>query len=121
VCDDGAVEYPDLLASLDESHRLVVAAIEAGDPEATVPTCPEFTLDRLAFHIGEFSSFWAHVVCEATGRDKPAFPPDPGPAGRAAWVDDLIDHLVETRGLEHEIPEVVVGPIAGQSIGGGCR
>ena len=88
------MDYPDLLDALDRSHRLVVAAIEAGDPDAAVPTCPGFTLDRLAFHIGEFSSFWTHVVCEATGRDKPAFPPDPGPAGRAAWVDDLIRHLV---------------------------
>ncbi len=95
MCDDGAVEYTDLLDSLDESHRLVVAAIETGDPAAVVPTCPEFTLDDLAFHIGEFSSFWTHVVCEATAREKPAFPADPGPAGRAAWVDDLIRHLVE--------------------------
>ena len=59
-----------------------------------VPTCPEFTLDRLAFHIGEFSSFWTHVVCEGTGRDKPAYPADPGAAGRGPWVDALIGHLI---------------------------
>ena len=33
-------------------------------------------------------------MCEARGRDKPPLPPDPGPAGRASWVDGSIAHLV---------------------------
>lgn len=88
------MEYTDLLDAFDESRGLIVESLRVGDPTVMVPTCPAFTLDRLAFHIGEFSSFWTHVVCEATGRVKTPFPQDPGPAGRLEWVDELTAHLV---------------------------
>ena len=88
------MDYDGLVDALDANGRLIVDAIEMGDPTAAVPTCPDFTLDRLAFHIGEFSSFWTHVVCEATSREKSTYPADPGPTGRAEWVDELIGRLV---------------------------
>ncbi len=97
--------YSELVDAVDQSRGLIVDAIRDGDPDAIVPTCPEFTLDRLAFHIGEFSSFWSHVVCEGNGRDKPAYPADPGAAGRGPWVDGLMSHLVtELRSAKPDTP-----------------
>lgn len=98
MCDDPAMDYEALVQAIDDSGRSIVDALGVGDPTTTVPTCPDFTLDRLAFHIGEFSSFWTHVLCEATGREKPDFPTDPGPDGRRAWVEGILAHLVEELG-----------------------
>ena len=89
------MEYGELIDAVAVSRTLIADALSGADLDATVPTCPEFSLDRLAVHIGEFSSFWNHVVCEARGREKPAFSTDPGDQGRAAWVDTQIAQLVE--------------------------
>lgn len=74
----------------------IVAAIGESDPAARVPTCPDLTIDELAYHVGEFCALWTHVVCEGTGRPKTAFPsaPELG-AGRAEWVELLGGNLVD--------------------------
>ncbi|HUW02449.1 MAG TPA: maleylpyruvate isomerase N-terminal domain-containing protein [Acidimicrobiales bacterium] len=100
------MNFTERIDALEAQSLLIVAALESGDPTAMVPTCPEFTLDRLAFHVGEFSGFWTHVVCEGTGRPKTPFPPDaePGPA-RSRWVDALTTNLVvELRSAEPDTP-----------------
>lgn len=88
------MEYAERIEAIDRSRRRIVECLTGGDLDATVPTCPDFTLDRLAFHLGEFSGFWTHVLCEATSREKPDFSADPGSAGRAAWVDRLITQVL---------------------------
>lgn len=89
------MDHDGLIDSIAASRSLISDALEGADLTAVVPTCPEWNLDRLAVHIGEFSTFWTHVVCEAIGRDKPAFTTDPTEVGRAAWVDTQIAQLVE--------------------------
>lgn len=89
------MDYGELIDAVDDSRALIVGSLTDADLSATVPTCPDFSLDKLAEHIGEFSSFWTHVVCEAAGREKPAFSTDLGDEHRAGWVDTQIAQLVE--------------------------
>lgn len=70
------------------------AAVGAGSLDDRVPTCPEFSVDDLAAHVGEFCGFWAHVLCEGSGRPKTPFTDGPGDEGRAAWLTGLAGHLV---------------------------
>ena len=72
----------------------LVSAVAAGDPSARVPTCPDFSLDDLAAHVGEFCGFYSHVLCEGTGRPKTPYSTEVGAEGRAAWLDELAGHLV---------------------------
>lgn len=44
-----------------ESERFLVA-LDAADPSAAVPTCPEWTADDLLWHLGEVQHFWAAIV-----------------------------------------------------------
>ncbi|MGI8792983.1 MAG: maleylpyruvate isomerase N-terminal domain-containing protein [Acidimicrobiales bacterium] len=89
------MDYDRLIEGISDAREGIVGALRAGDLQATVPTCPDFTLDQLAKHIGEFSGFWAHVVCEALGQDKQDHGAEPGPEGRAGWVDAWIGHLID--------------------------
>lgn len=72
----------------------LVAAVASGPPDARVPTCPDFSLDDLAGHVGQFCAFWAHVLCEATGRPKPPYATDVAPGGRVVWLGALARALV---------------------------
>jgi uncharacterized protein (TIGR03083 family) len=71
-----------------------VAAVAAGDPEAVVPTCPDWTLDDLAAHVGTFCAWYADVLREGGARPTRPFDPDPGTQDRAGWLADLADDLV---------------------------
>jgi uncharacterized protein (TIGR03083 family) len=84
----------------------LVAAVARGSLDAPVPTCPAFTVDDLARHVGEFCAFWAHDLCEGTGRPKPPFSDDVGAAGRVAWLDSIASGLV--RELRATPPETTV-------------
>lgn len=65
-------------------------AVLAGAPlSKPVPTCPGWTLADLTQHVGEFCGFWAHVLCEGTGRPKaPVAAPPPGDQHRA-WLGEI--------------------------------
>jgi uncharacterized protein (TIGR03083 family) len=71
----------------------LVTAVAAGPLDAPVPTCPDFTVDDLAQHVGSFCGFWTHVLCEGSGRPKTPFD-DVGGEGRAEWLRALGGHLV---------------------------
>jgi uncharacterized protein (TIGR03083 family) len=74
-----------------------VTALAAGPLDAPVPTCPDFTVDDLAEHVGAFAGFWTHILCEGTGRPKPPFA-DVGDEGRVEWMAALARNLaVELR------------------------
>jgi len=71
------------------------AALVRGSLDARVPTCPDFDLAALTKHVGEFSGFWAHVVCEALDRDKTPFEEFPGDASAiASWFEEVAANLV---------------------------
>lgn len=89
------MDYDGLLNGIDQARSLLVAAVDRGDPAATVPTCPDFTLDDLAVHVGEFCAFWTHALHEAAGEDKPAFSTDPGGQSRAGWLDEWTGRLAQ--------------------------
>jgi uncharacterized protein (TIGR03083 family) len=98
----------DHAARLDAVEREVdglVAAVAAGPLDAPVPTCPDFTVDDLAQHVGSFCGFWTHVVCEGSGRPKTPFG-DVGPEGRVEWLRALGGHLVSE--LRATPPDTVV-------------
>ena len=52
----------DFIAAIErESHRFG-ACLESADPNASVPTCPEWTAADLLWHLGEVQLFWANIV-----------------------------------------------------------
>lgn len=89
------MDYDQHIDAVEQSLAGAVAAIAAGPPDARVPTCPDFSLDQLAEHLGTFSGFWTHVLCEGTGRDKPPVTTKGvEPSDRAEWLADIGAHLV---------------------------
>lgn len=83
----------------------LVAAVAAGPPGARVPTCPDFSLDDLAGHVGQFCAFWSHVLCETTGRPKPVYSTEVAPGGRVGWLQALAQALVrELRATPPDTP-----------------
>ena len=69
-------------------------ALAAGPREARVPSCPDWSVADLAEHVGRFTGFWAHVLCEGTGRPKPPAPDMPTEGDLAEWYRPLVDALV---------------------------
>ncbi|RVX40409.1 uncharacterized protein (TIGR03083 family) [Nonomuraea polychroma] len=77
-------------------------AAAGGDPQATVPTCPDWPLRVLVGHIGQAHRYAAQVV----RKGEPAVAPDPWQAEPGtpdrweewlrAGADDLIDAIEET-------------------------
>ena len=99
------VDHSERIAAVEREGAALVGAVASGDPGAVVPTCPDYSLDDLAAHVGEFCAFYADVLCEGGGRPKRPFDPDPGPRSRAAWLAPLVDHLVaELRASPPELP-----------------
>jgi len=70
----------------------MTAALAVVPPEAPVPSCPEWTARDLAVHAGLFAGFWAHVLCEGTGRPKVDVP-DPPAEGIADWFAGVTGDL----------------------------
>ena len=66
--------FAGLRARLGEDFRLLRAAIAAADPDAPVPSCPDWTANRLAHHVAH--TYLHKVECIRTG----AFPEDRPPA-----------------------------------------
>ena len=88
----------ELAAHIDAVAREAVTladALAAGPRDARVPSCPDWTVDDLAVHVGRFTGLWAHVLCEGTGRPKPPAPDPPAEGDLGEWYRALGDHLVE--------------------------
>ncbi|CAN5782702.1 maleylpyruvate isomerase family mycothiol-dependent enzyme [soil metagenome] len=99
------MEHDARVDAVERELDALVAAVGAGPLAARVPTCPDFAVDDLAKHVGEFCGFWAHVLCEGTRRPKTPFP-EVGPEGRAGWLAALAGHLVSE--LQATPPETPV-------------
>lgn len=88
------MDHEDRVDAVERELTALIAAVEAGPLDAPVPTCPAFTIDDLAAHVGSFSGFWTHVLCEGSGRPKTPFTEAPGDEGRVSWLTVLAGHLV---------------------------
>ena len=88
--------YAEWVDIVEREAGALADALAGGPAEARVATCPDWEIRTLAHHIGEFTCFWTHVVCEATGRDKTPYEPKPPnePAAMAEWYRRLAGHLV---------------------------
>jgi uncharacterized protein (TIGR03083 family) len=97
------VEYDAYVATIRTDTERFAAAAEESGLSATVPTCPDWTLDNLTKHVGNVQRFWTDLV-----RRRSVEPPDfstrdrSAPAGdeRFEWVraggHGLADALAET-------------------------
>jgi uncharacterized protein (TIGR03083 family) len=87
------VDYAEHIAAIEDHGARLAASFAAGPMDSRVPTCPEWHLRDLAGHVWDFTGFWTHVLCEATGRPKTPFgsmPDAPGDGYR-----ELVGHLAE--------------------------
>lgn len=89
------MEYSEHVAAAEREIGGLVEAFAAGPTDATVPTCPAWTVADLADHVGGFAGFWSHVLCEGTGRTKTPFEDRPAGGDTAAWFAGLGRSLVE--------------------------
>jgi len=62
-----------LLAGLDAACRRLREVAEGADPEAVVPSCPDWTLADLVRHVGEV--FLHKTACIVEGKEPEAWPP----------------------------------------------
>jgi uncharacterized protein (TIGR03083 family) len=95
--------FPDLLRLIDERSTAFRSAIaSAPSLDVRVPTCPEWTLEDLARHIGDGRRVWAATVAAGPAEAKAAPPAVPMPKEREAvlaWLAEatreLLDALTE--------------------------
>jgi uncharacterized protein (TIGR03083 family) len=91
------MDYAEHVEATDREIAALVDALGAGPLDVPVPTCPDWTLVDLADHVGGFCGFWAHILCDATGRPKTSFAERPagtdGPEA-ADWLGGLGDDLL---------------------------
>lgn len=88
------MEYGDHIDAVERETAALVKALH-GDPQARVPTCPDWTLADLAEHVGGFTAFWTHVLCEGTEHQKTPYTERPADDGAADWFDGLAQSLLE--------------------------
>ena len=65
------LDHPDYLGHLRTESRRIRDVLASCDPDARVPSCPEWSAADLLWHLAEVQWFWARTV-----RTRPA-PPDP--------------------------------------------
>jgi uncharacterized protein (TIGR03083 family) len=91
------MDYAEHVEATDREIAALEDALAAGPLDVVVPTCPDWNLADLADHVGGFAGFWAHILCEATGRPKTPFSERPAGADgpeAAAWFRALADDLL---------------------------
>jgi uncharacterized protein (TIGR03083 family) len=89
------MEYSEHVDAAEHGTQAMTAALRSASPDARVPSCPDWTLADLAEHAGGFTGFWAHVLCEATGRPKPPFPEHQPGQPLGDWYETVAAGLVE--------------------------
>lgn len=97
----------DFAAHVDSAARdmdRLIASLAAGPTDVQVPTCPDFTVDALAEHVGRFCTTWTHALVERTApsevRTSPlvasgdSAPDDP--TDRVEWLRELSGRFLTT-------------------------
>src|SRR5690242_6868703 len=54
----------DYLSHLERESTRFVEVLDDADPQAPVPSCPDWTADDLLWHLGEVFFFWGTIVRE---------------------------------------------------------
>jgi len=88
------MRYEEHLEAVEREAGALAAALAGGPIDARVPTCPDWTVADLADHVGGFTGFWTHVLCEGTGRPKTEFAPRPTDGDVGGWYAGLGASLV---------------------------
>ena len=89
------IEYEATIAA--ESDRFV-EAIRAAAPDAPVPTCPDWTVADLAWHLTEVHAYWAGILESEARTDEEAEAVEAGKPARPETVDATLDLFDETTG-----------------------
>ena len=87
--------------------QALIAAVAAGPTDVRVPTCPDYSVDDLAAHIGDFCTLWTHALVEGTPPTDVTSPPLPSggapgddrsggtdPAARVEWLRELSERFL---------------------------
>jgi len=99
----GPMEYDALVQAVRTETGSLFFALEAGGSDDLVPTCEGWTVADLALHVGNFTGFWCHVLCEATGRPKPDLGDPPEGDHTLAWAAEACAALISQ--LEATAPD----------------
>jgi len=89
------VDNAALIDAVSVEGEALVVALEDAEVDDLVPTCEGWKVADLAVHVGGFCGFWAHVLCEATGRPKTPSPDPPEGEELVPWLAALTGHLVD--------------------------
>lgn len=84
-----------LIDAVSVEGGALISALEDAEVDDLVPTCEGWKVADLAEHVGGFCGFWAHVLCEATGRPKTPYPDPPEGEELVLWLAELTGHLVD--------------------------
>ncbi|HMC42437.1 MAG TPA: maleylpyruvate isomerase N-terminal domain-containing protein, partial [Acidimicrobiales bacterium] len=90
----GVMEYSDHVVAVGREIAVISDALRGGPLDVRVPTCPDWTLADLTRHLGEFTGFWTHVLCEGTGTEKTPYRDPPPGNDLAPWFAEVAPHLV---------------------------
>ncbi|HLF40919.1 MAG TPA: maleylpyruvate isomerase N-terminal domain-containing protein, partial [Acidimicrobiia bacterium] len=88
------MDYDDHVRAVVRETDVLEKAFGAGPLDVPVPTCPDWVVRDLAKHVGEFTCFWTHVLCEGAGLEKTPFPDMPK-EDVADWYRDLAHSLID--------------------------
>ncbi|TYB65376.1 maleylpyruvate isomerase family mycothiol-dependent enzyme [Nonomuraea sp. PA05] len=81
------LDFARLVEGLREQTEEFAEAVAGGDPEAVVPTCPEWRLRTLVSHVGQANRWGAELVRGGVPVPYPAAGADPvGPDEWGAWL-----------------------------------
>lgn len=94
--------FTKLRARLDVDFRLLRAAIAAVEPAAVVPSCPDWTADQLAHHVGQ--TYLHKVECIRQGRFPENWPPEGLNPNAVEFLDEAHAALVQCFD-EHQPPD----------------
>ena len=82
---------------LAESDRFV-EAIRAAAPDAPVPTCPDWTVADLAWHLAEVHAYWAGILESEAQTDEEAEAVEAGKPARPETMEAILELFDETTG-----------------------
>jgi len=95
-----AVDHASLVAAVESEAGALTFALEGGEMDDIVPTCPGWEVRDLAVHMGQFCGRWSQVLGEATDRATPPLPDPPDGDALVPWVTyalaTLVDQLAST-------------------------
>jgi uncharacterized protein (TIGR03083 family) len=88
------MDYGEHVDAAEQGTQAMIAAFRGVAPDDRVPSCPDWTVADLGEHVGGFAGFWAHVLCEGTGRPKLPFPARGPEQSLADWYQAAAALLV---------------------------